>query len=125
MKRIICIATCLLLILGCVGCNFDNNTPILNHGNYYADGDFEEGLTPYVSLTLDEISFRMGAGDLVSFQAYGSFEINGNELIATTQLAIFVFEIKDPKTIVLIDSGDNEYFQFPENTQFVFFEDKP
>ena len=61
----------------------------------------------------------MGAGSTVSFQAQGSFSIEGNSLVATTQISTFVFEIKDSKTLILIDNGDNEFFQLKENTEFI------
>ena len=115
---------CLIVLFACVGCSSNSNNVTLTSGNYYAEGDFEEGLTPYVSLSLDDNTFRIGAGSLVSFQAYGSFETNGSKLIATSQITTFVFEIKDSKTLVLVDNGDNEYFQLAENTEFVFCGDK-
>ena len=119
MKRFFVFMLCLLLFTF-VGCNSIESEDQLTSGTFYMAGDFEEGLTPYVSLSLDDNTFRMGAGSLVSFQAYGSFEINGSKLIATSQITTFVFEIKDSKTLVLVDNGDNEYFQLEENSQFVY-----
>ena len=77
-----------------------------------------------MSLSLDDNTVRVGAGSLFSLQAYGSFEINGSKLIATSQITTFVFEIKDSRTLVLIDNGDNENFQLAENTVFIFCADK-
>ena len=120
MRRIICCLICIIVALSFVGCNSGETKEKLTSGTYYMDGDFEKGLTPYVSLALDDHTFRMGAGSLVSFQAYGSFEINGSKLIATSQFTTFIFEIKDSETLVLVDNGDNEYFQLAENAQFVY-----
>ena len=121
MKRILCCLICLLMLFSFVGCNSDT-TPVLS-GNYYVKGDFEEGLTPYVSLSLDDNTFSMGAGSLVSFAANGSFTIEENTLVATTQIATFVFNIADSNTLVLVDNGGNDFFKIPINTQFIYSED--
>ena len=118
MKRILCCLICLVFLFLFVGCN-SNTTPVLS-GIYYVKGDFEEGLTPYVSLSLDDNTFSMGAGSLVSFSANGSFTIEEDTLVATTQIATFVFNITDSNTLVLVDNGDNEYFQLAENSEFVY-----
>lgn len=121
MKRIICCLICLLMLFSFVGCNSDT-TPVLS-GNYYAVGDYEKGLTPYVSLSLDDNTFSMGAGSLFSFAANGSFVIKEDTLVATTQIATFVFDITDSNTLVLVDNGDNEFFQPAENSEFVYSDD--
>lgn len=121
MKRILCCLICLVMLFLFVGCN-SNTTPVLS-GIYYVKGDFEEGLTPYVSLSLDDNTFSMGAGSLVSFVANGSFTIEEDTLVATTQIATFVFNITDSNTLVLVDNGDNEYFQLAENSEFVYSND--
>ena len=104
-----------------VGCNSD--TPPVPSGIYYVKGDFEEGLTPYVFLSLDDNTFSMGAGSLVSFAANGSFTIEEDTLVATTPIATFVFNIADSNTLVLVDNGDNEYFQLAEDSEFVYSDD--
>ena len=71
MKRTLCCLISLFMFFSFVGCNSD--TPPVLSGIYYVKGDFEEGLTPYVSLSLDDNTFSMGAGSLVSFAANGSF----------------------------------------------------
>ena len=118
MKRRICCLICLLMLSSFVGCNSDT-TPVLS-GNYYAVGNYEEGLTPYVSLSLDDNTFSMGAGSLVSFAANGSFVIKEDSLVATTQIATFVFDITDSNTLVLVDNGNNEFFQPAKNLEFVY-----
>ena len=71
-------------------------------------------------LSIENGDFSMGAGSVVSFAANGSFTIKENTLIADTQIATFIFKIANSKTLVLIDNGDNEYFQLEENSQFVY-----
>ena len=119
MKRFFILTFCLLFLLTFVGCNSSKSEEKLISGTYYMSGDFDEGLTPYVSLSLEDGGFAMGAGSIVSLQAQGSFSVEGNSLVATTQISTFVFEIKDLKTLILIDSGDNEFFQLKENTEFI------
>ena len=119
MKRFFILTFCLLFLLAFVGCNSSESEEKLISGTYYMSGDFDEGLTPYVSLSLEDGAFAMGTGSIVSLQAQGSFSVEGNSLVATTQISTFVFEIKDSKTLILIDSGDNEFFQLKENTEFI------
>jgi len=113
---------CLFILLTCAACKNHDNFP-LQSGNYYAVGDYEPGLTPYFSLDMDNNTFALGTGSLVSFGAQGTFTIRDNTIIATSQIATFVFEIMDCNTVVLIDSGDNEFLQLPANTEFVYSED--
>ena len=120
MRRIICYLICIVVALSFVGCNSIKTEEDLFSGTYYMDGDFEEGLRPYVYLSIKNGDFSMGTGSVVSFAANGSFTIEGNTLIADTQIATFIFKIANSKTLVLIDSGDNEYFQLEENSQFVY-----
>ena len=120
MRCIICYLICIVVALSFVGCNSIKTDEDLFSGTYYMDGDFEEGLRPYVYLSIENGDFSMGAGSVVSFAANGSFTIVEKTLIADTQIATFVFKIADPKTLILIDNGDNEYFQLAENSQFVY-----
>ena len=120
MKHIIGCLICIVVALSFVGCNSIKTEEDLISGTYYMDGDFEEGLTPYVYLSVENSDFSMGAGSVISFATNGSFTIEGNTLIADTQIATFIFKIENSKTLVLIDNGDNEYFQLEENSQFVY-----
>ena len=121
MKRIICFLICLLMLFSFVGCDSDT-TPVF-FGSYYAVGDYEEMLTPYLSLDTDNNEFRFGAGSVVSYQEYGSYKIADGKIIATSQSTTFEFEIKDKNTLILIHNGDNDFFKIPINTQFVYSED--
>lgn len=121
MKRIICCLMCVLILPSFAGCNSDT-TSVLS-GNYYAVGDYEEMLTPYLWLDTNENKFSLGPGSVVSYAENGTYEIVGGKIIATSQSATFEFEIKDVDTLVLIDNGDNEFFKIPINTQFVFSKD--
>ena len=122
MKRFLCCFICIVLMISFGGCNSDNNTSILS-GSYYAVGDYEEMLTPYLWLDTNENKFSLGAGSVVSHAERGSYEIADGKMIATSQSTTFVFEIRDEDTLVLIDNGANEYFKIPINTQFVFSKD--
>ena len=121
MKRIIYFSICLLMLFSFIGCN-SNTTPVLS-GNYYAVGDYEEMLTPYLSLDTNNSEFCFGAGSVVSYQEYGFYEILDGKIIATSQSTTFIFEINDKNTLILIDNGDNDFFKIPINTQFIYSED--
>jgi hypothetical protein len=94
----------------------------LRSGNYYAVGDYEEMLTPYLGLDTDQKTFSFGAGSVISYAERGNYAVVDGSIIATSQSTTFQFEIVDKNTLILIDNGDNEYFKIPVNTQFVFSE---
>ena len=121
MKRMICCLICLLILFSFAGCNSD--TSHVRSGSYYAVGDYEEMLTPYLWIDTDKNEFALGAGSIISYAEHGTYEIADGKVIATSQSTTFEFEIKDNNTLVLIDNGDNEYFKIPINTQFVYSED--
>jgi hypothetical protein len=110
------------VLLSLVGCNSDINTSLLS-GSYYAVGEYEEMLTPYFWLDTSKNEFQFGAGSIISYAEYGTYEIMDGKIIATSQSTTFEFEIRDENTLVLIDNGDNDYFKIPVNTQFVYSED--
>lgn len=122
MKRFLCCFICIVLGLPFAGCNSNDNSPLLS-GSYYAVGNYEEMLTPYIWLDTSTNAFSLGPGAVVSYAEHGTYEIENGTIIATSQSTIFKFEIKNTNTLVLIDNGDNEYFKIPINTQFVFSKD--
>ena len=121
MKLMTCYFICLLVLLSFVGCNTDTN-PVLS-GNYYAVGDYEEMLTPYLWIDTDKNVFSLGAGSIISYSEHGKYEIADGKVIATSQITTLEFEIIDKNTLAMIDNGDNEYFKIPINTQFLYSED--
>lgn len=123
MKQYTYILVCIFLIFAIVGCSSNNDTITLASGNYYIVGDYEEHMTPYLWIDAEEHTFSLGAGSIISYAERGSFEINEGKLVATSQSTTFVFEIKDNKTLILIDSGDDEYFKLPSNSEFVYSEE--
>ncbi len=118
MKRIICCLICLLTLLSAVGCSF-GTVPVLS-GNYYAVGDYDEMLTPYLCLDVNENTFSLGAGSVVSIELYGSYKITDGKLIATSRDTTFEFEIKDDNTLVLTDNGGIEFFEILVDTEFEY-----
>ena len=52
MKRIFCSLVCFLILFSIAGCNSD--TCPVRSGNYYAVGDYEEMLTPYLWIDTDK-----------------------------------------------------------------------
>ena len=122
MKRIISFFICLIILISFSGCNADNNATSLRSGNYYAVGDYEEMLTPYLCLDTDQKTFSFGAGSVFSYEERGNYSVVDGSIIATSQSITFQFEIVDKNTLILIDKGDDEFFKIPINTQFVFSE---
>ena len=97
----------------------ENQTQV-KRGSYYAVGDYEEMMTPYLSLNGDDHTFYLGAGELVSAAAYGTYEVKDSRLIAKSQVGTYVFEIMDSGSVVLIENGDNHFLQLPTYTEFVY-----
>ena len=122
MKRFILPLIILFLFFSFTGCQVNHNNVELNEGTYMMTGEYEDGLRPYVGLSMEDNTFGMGAGTLVSFQIQGSFEINESKLVATSQNGTFIFKIKDSNTLILIDTENNEYLPLPENSVFVLTE---
>lgn len=122
MKRSAFLAVFLSLLFAFVGCHVNNSTNALASGNYYAVGDYEELMTPYLYLDTEDNTFAFGPGAVVSFAIHGSFEVKDEKLVAASQSATFVFEIQDEKTLVLQGNG-YEYFTLPDNTEFVYGEE--
>ena len=123
MKRILCCLVYIIVLASVSGCNTDNATTSLLSGCYYAVGDYEEMLTPYIWIDTNKNEFSMSVGAIVSYAEHGKYEIVDGKILATSQSTIFEFEIKDKNTLVLIDDGDNDYFKIPINTQFIFSKD--
>ena len=121
MKRIVCCFVCLLMFFSLVGCNSNTNT--VRSGSYYAVGDYEEMLTPYLWLDIDKGEFCLGRGAAVSYSEYGSYDIVDGKIIATSQSTTYIFKIKDKNTLVLIDNGEFDFLKSHKNVQFVYSEE--
>lgn len=105
------------------GCNSENRAPELYSGHYYAIGEYKSGLTPYVLIDTDNKDFSICEGHLVSYAEIGTYEIRDGKLTATTQTTTFTFEIKDAKTLVLVQIGEDLFTLLPIGTQFVYRKD--
>ena len=120
MKKLLLLFLSVIVAVSFVACQNAQSDPCeLPSGTYYMVGEFEEMMTPYLALNFEDHTFRMGAGSLVSYQEYGSFIVSDNRITATSQSTVFVFEIKDNNTLILVDNGDNEYFKMPNNSEYV------
>lgn len=122
MKKIACYLIC-LIALCLVGCNTPKNDPPLYSGDYWAVGDYERGTTPYLRLNTEKREFTFCEGALVSYAENGTYSLQDGVLVATTQNLTFRFEIKDERTLVLIDEDACAYFEMPVNTQFEYSEE--
>lgn len=122
MKRIFCIIICLVLLLSIAACTPDNVE--VASGIYYLDGNFEAGKTPYILLYDDSKEFFLKSGTSLSYSERGTYEIKGDQLIATTEYNTYTFDINKSTSLVLMDSGSNDYFNFQLGMEFIFGEVK-
>ena len=120
MKRIAVLALCIALLGVFAGCGSGNVEIELKDGTYFLDGDYQEFLTPYLWLHPEDQTFHHGAGTIFSYAERGSYVIEGNQLIATSQNTIIVFEIQDENTLVVVNNGDSEAFRPPMDGKFVY-----
>ena len=123
MKRLIFLLLCAAMFLTCAGCAVQETGEEVKDGCYYLVGDLEEPIKPNLWLYTDNRTFYMSAGPLFSYAEKGEYTIEGSKLIATSQTTVFVFEIKDENTLILVDNGDNDYFKLPVNGEFRYSED--
>ncbi len=119
MKRFIALLLITISVFLFVGCKSD--APALTSGFYYAVGDYEQFLTPYLCIETGKNQFSFGAGSGVSYAMYGSYKIENGVILAASPSTTFKFEIVDKKTLVLIDNGDHDTLNIvPIGTRFVF-----
>ena len=119
MKKGICLCLALCLVL-LVGCKREPITPV--SGNYYAQGDYEPYMTPYVYINLEDNSFVTGGGAALSYAEVGEFKMEDNRIIATTLSCRFVFEIENETTLKLVEADTHSPYEVTEDMTFVFHE---
>ncbi len=120
MKKVACVFLCFLMLIFAVSCA--NNTAV-EDGYYFAEGDYELGFTPFISLDINKKGFSMSSGLLSSFAEIGTYEIENGVLIANSQTAVYKFEIKDQNTIILTYNNNPEFFKNLINKKFKFSKD--
>ena len=121
MKKLTCIFLCFIILVFTVGCS--NNTTTVKDGYYFAEGDFERYLTPFIRFNTEHKTFTMSSGLNVNYIIWGDYEIKDNILIANTKDDIypnFKFEIKSQNILILIDNEDRIMFKDRINKQFKF-----
>ena len=122
-KRIACFLTALLVLCVLAGCSTNQNDGKLYSGYYLAQGDYARGTTPYVTLDTEKREFSFCEGALVSYAESGTYSVQEGILVATTQSMTFRFDLKDSRTLVLIDEDAGAYFEIPVNAEFVYSEE--
>ncbi|MBQ9805588.1 MAG: hypothetical protein IJW49_03670 [Clostridia bacterium] len=124
MKKALVIFLTVFICVSFIACQYDELDPInLPSGTYYMVGDFEEYMTPYLSLNFEDHTFSMGASASISYAEHGSFVVEGTRITATSQSTVFVFEVTEKNTLILVDNGNNEYFKMSLNSEFVLQEE--
>lgn len=123
MKYFACILTFLVLLSAFSGCEKNKTDISISSGNYYAVGEYEEMLTPYLWIDADKNEFAFSAGLLVSYAETGSFEINSGRLIATSQRRTLAFSIRDDETLVMIGDSGNDFSALSIGSEFVYSKD--
>ena len=117
MKRTLCVIICAVLVFSLMGCSLAGDR--LYSGFYYAEGEYEEYLTPYVRLDTEDQTFSFCRGAVISYSENGSYTVAGNKLVAKTQSATYTFEIKDDHALVLTHDCEVPT-ELKAGTQFVF-----
>ena len=123
MKKQLCIAMSLVLVFAFAGCTSKNRTPELSSGDYYAAGEYEEGLTPVVTVISDKKEICISAGHVYSYAENGTYKIKSGNLIVETGNTRFTFEIKDENTLVLTQFTDKIWDWLQAGVEFVYSDD--
>ena len=88
----------------------------------YTQSDIS-GYSPYIHLTSNN-SFHIGENVLASYAIYGTYNIDGTTLVATSDVfnVTYKFKIVDPKTLVLKSSpADSDIaIEIPKNTVLTY-----
>ena len=121
MKKLLCIAMSLVLMLSLVGCASKNRAPELSSGYYYAAGDDE--YLAVVTIDTNKLEFRIQDSHWSSYSEYGTYKIKSDKLIVATENTRFTFEIKDDHTLVLTQFTDKVWDWLQVGMEFVYSED--
>ncbi len=123
MKKAIALILLVIVCICLVSCKNSVSDPSdLASGTYYARGDYQEFMVPYVQLNFEDYSFSMGMGTILSYAEIGTFTVKDHRLTATTQNGKSVFEIKNDGTLVLIEVAVPDW-DLPENLEFAYHQD--
>lgn len=114
MKRLLAIVFCIMMFLS--GCG---EATVPQSGNYYAQGDYEKYMRPYVYIGMEDGSFVTCSGSAISYAEVGAFTVDGDELTANTLSCRFVFEIADETTLVLEEFSGNTPYEMHEGMTFI------
>ena len=123
MKKQLCVAMSLVLVFAFVGCIPKNRTPELSSGYYYATGEYEEGLTPVITIVSEKKEISICEGHFYSYAENGIYKIKSGNLIAETENTKFTFEIKDENTLVLTQFTDKVWDWLQVGMEFVYSDD--
>ena len=121
MKRMMCALIGVLMIF-LVGCQApEPKEPMklpagveLFEGAYYAVGDYEKYMTPYIAIDPSHATFTYGGGAVVSYAEFGTYTIEGQMLAASfrNKSKVYFFEIKDSQTLELITDQGRELYVY-------------
>lgn len=121
MKKLTGIFLCFIILVFSVGCS--NNTTTVKDGYYFAEGNYDKGLTPFIRFNIEHQTFSTSSGLYYDYIIWGNYEIKENILIANVEdnrHPNFKFEIKNQNTIVLIDNEDGRMYEDLINQEFKF-----
>ncbi|MBQ7380017.1 MAG: hypothetical protein IJW70_10130 [Clostridia bacterium] len=123
MKKAIPLILLVVVCICLVSCKNSVSNPCdLASGTYYASGDYQEFMVPYLQLDFEDYSFSMGMGAIISYAEHGTFTVKDNRLTTTTPNGKAVFEIQNDSTLILIEENYS-WWEFPENLEFVYHRD--
>ena len=116
MKRMMCalIGVLIIFLVGCQAPEPKETGMELSAGTYYAVGDYEKYMTPYIAIDPSHATFTYGGGSMVSYAEFGTYTIEGQMLAASFQnkSKVYFFEIKDSQTLELITDQGRELYVY-------------
>ncbi len=118
MKKYIVFITTLFCILMLMACNKSDTSITITSGNYKMELSQEqqngEKIAPVITINTDDKSFLFSYDVLSSYLTIGTYEVNGNVLIATTsdEKYHYVFEIIDKNTFSFLEEQSSKITVF-------------
>lgn len=120
------LAVAVLLTITLFGCGVrkDKNAPasgalLPESGTYEAAGNYDEIMTPYISLNTEDKTFSLSGGMALSYAEFGTFDIYKDKLVARSPDATYEFGIIDGNTLLLLRVSGGENSVLSVNTKFV------
>ncbi len=103
----------LFILAGCV-----SNPKTLEQGTYYCT-NVPDKSTQYIHINLTDSTFYIGGDTFSSYREQGTIKVENGKLFASSEASTYVFEIKNNKTLILIENAETFPLYLHKNAKFI------